>query len=148
METIKTIKTTKTIEITETTEIYRDTISRVEIIDIDKPLKHYPINDYTYDKICLIGECEYVYTVDDISTALCCCNKDFRMIRRSKRFNAFDLYFLLKGAVIDIQYTNIHSDDYMYRKSVSSIVNITLSEKAIKMIHNMRNHYISIELGY
>jgi hypothetical protein len=148
MELIKASETTKTIEITESIKVYRDTISRVEIVDIDKPIKHYPITDYTYDKIRLIGEFEYVYMVDDINYAIAHCNKNIHMAFRGRRFNAFELSLLLKDAVIDIHNTHIHSDDYMCDKLFSYIANVTFSEKATAMINTMTERYISNMLDY
>lgn len=148
MEIIKTTKTTKTIDITETIKIYRDAISCVEIVDIDKPVKRYPITDYTYDKIRLIGEFEYVYTVDSINYAIAHSNENIHKFLNGRRFNAFELRLLLKDAVIDIQNTDIHSDNHMYTKSFSYIVNITFSEKATEIINTAIERYISSMLDY
>lgn len=134
METIKTAKITKTTEVTETTKIYRDTISNVEI-------EH----DGT---ICLTGTRTHAFSLYDINLSLAHCNDDIRMLIHHRFLNAHKLNLFLKGAIIDVQYTNICFGEYNYTRTSTRIINAKLSEKAIKMIHNMLNHYISIELGY
>lgn len=134
METIKTAKITKTTEVTETTEIYRDTISNVEI-------EH-------DDTICLTGTRTHVFSLYGINLSLAHCNDDISMLIHHRFLNADELNLFLKGAIIDVQYTNICFGEYNYTRTSTSIINAKLSEKAIKTIHTRIAHYIAYKLGY